>query len=183
MARRTETDEERRRTPRFNCGGNAKIACLPSSGIILLGAIRDLSLGGCCIDTALPIECGKRAELAVQVNGSSFRALAEVRTIRGRSEAGIEFVRLSAGGRDMLAELIEELARFQALSKKLKSARCEMDAGTFSRELAEIKWETSLRIGRPWVEMMSNSDSAGRSSERNLEYDVSPIVVTVELLD
>src|SRR5579863_10536039 len=102
MPERTDTDKDRtdndrRRSPRFNCGGYAKISRLPSNGIFLAGSIRDLSLGGCHLDTALPIDCGERAEIVVCVNATSFRAVGEVKAIRDRSGAGIEFVHLSAG--------------------------------------------------------------------------------------
>jgi hypothetical protein len=98
MPKRTEAEEERRRTPRFNCGGHAKISFLPSDGIFLPGKIRDLSLGGCCLDTNLPIEFGSRAEVLVRVNAASFRAVGIVKALRSDSVAGIEFVRLSTGG-------------------------------------------------------------------------------------
>jgi hypothetical protein len=57
----------------------------------------------------VPIECGARAEIVVRVNSSSLRAVGEVRGIHGNSEAGIPFICLSRGGKDLLAEL----ARFR----------------------------------------------------------------------
>jgi hypothetical protein len=45
---------------RFRCGGVATISLLPSSGLFLSGKILDLNLGGCCVDTPVPIECGAR---------------------------------------------------------------------------------------------------------------------------
>jgi len=85
-------DGYRPRNPRFSCGGLAKISLLPSNGIFLSAKIRNLSLGGCCVDTSVPIECGARAEIVVHVNSSSFRAVGEVRGIHGNSEAGIQFI-------------------------------------------------------------------------------------------
>src|SRR5271154_2342550 len=41
MPKRTDLDEERRRSPRFNCGGQVRLNRLPSDGIILAGSIRD----------------------------------------------------------------------------------------------------------------------------------------------
>lgn len=129
--------KERRRSPRFSCGGSAEIICLPSTGIIVPGTIRDLSLHGCWVDTSLPIGCGARAEVVLRVNSASFRALGEVRAIRGRSGSGVEFVRLSANGKGMLADLVTDLARLQALMSKLKSDRHKMDAELFRREMEE----------------------------------------------
>jgi len=94
MPERTDADNDRRRSARFSCSGDAKISRLPSDGSILPGKIVDLSLGGCCVDTTLPIRCGVRAEIVVRVNAASFRALGEVRAIRGPSGSGMEFVQL-----------------------------------------------------------------------------------------
>ncbi len=130
MPSRTAAEADRRRSPRFACGGHAHINCLPSNGIILPGQVRDLSLGGCHIDTLLPVDCGVRAEIVVRVNAASFRALGEVRAERGKSGAGLEFVQLSSGGKDMLADLITDLARLQATMNQLKLNR--RDSGTES---------------------------------------------------
>ena len=127
--------DDRRRSPRFSCGGHAEIICLPSTGIVVPGTIRDLSLHGCWVETALPIDCGARAEVVLRVNSASFRALGEVRAIRGQSGSGVEFVRLSANGKDMLADLVTDLARLQALMSKVKSDRRAVDAELFREEL------------------------------------------------
>jgi PilZ domain len=130
-----QSANDRRRSPRFSCGGHAEIICLPSTGIVVPGTIRDLSLHGCWVETALPIDCGARAEVVLRVNAASFRALGEVRTIRGQSGSGVEFVRLSANGRDMLADLVTDLTRLQALMSKVKSDRRAVDAELFREEL------------------------------------------------
>lgn len=127
--------DDRRRSPRFSCGGQAEIICLPSTGIVLPGTIRDLSLHGCWVETALPIDCGARAEVVLRINSASFRALGEVRAIRGQSGSGVEFVRLSASGKDMLADLVMDLARLQALMSKVKLDRRAVDAELFREEL------------------------------------------------
>ena len=136
---RTSADEDRRRSSRFVCGGHAKISRLPSNGIFHPGKIRDLSLGGCYVDSVLPIDCGARAEIVVRVKAASFRAVGEVRALRGQSGAGIEFVQLSAGGKEMLVDLIGELSRLQAVMNELRSARREMDAESYRKQLAEGK--------------------------------------------
>jgi len=152
--------EERRRSPRFVCGGHAKITCLPSDGIILPGTIRDLSLGGCRVDTALPICCGERAEIVLRVNTASFRVLGEVKAIRDRSGAGIEFVRLSARGKEMLGELLQELARSQAVINKFKSAQRDMDPKVFRRELEEGCARLALHVRAGIVEAGEEHDTA-----------------------
>jgi PilZ domain len=190
MPERKGANDDRRGGPRFSCGGQATISCLPSDGIFLSGKIRDLSLGGCCVDTALPIDCGVRAELVVRVNAASFRAVGEVRAIRGRSGVGLEFVRLSPAGKDMLADLINELARSQAVVDKLKSARRDMDAESFRKQLEEGRLQAlQLRKRFPFFGTILPVENSGKSSERDQVAaagedrieEAQPLVVPVDL--
>jgi PilZ domain-containing protein len=128
-------NDDRRGSPRFSCGGQVTISCLPSDGIVLPGKIRDLSLGGCCVDTTLPIARGARTELVVRVNAALFRAVGEVKAIRGHSGACLEFVLLSAGGKGVLADLVTELARLQAVMNDIKVTRREIDPESFRKQL------------------------------------------------
>ncbi|MFY9661425.1 MAG: PilZ domain-containing protein [Terriglobales bacterium] len=162
MAGRNDPEEDRRRSPRFSCGGRAEIQCLPSSGIVIPGTIRDLSLHGCHVESSLPIACGARAEIVVRVNSASFRAVGEVRAIRGRSGAGVEFAYLSAGGKELLTGLITDLARLQALMNKLKAKRREVDGESFRRELADAKAQAAIWSERfPFLCAISPAEDAG----------------------
>jgi PilZ domain len=188
MPVRTDVDEDRRRSPRFNCGGYAEINCLPSTGIMLVGTIRDLSLHGCRVDTSLPIDCGVRAEIVVRVNASSFRAVGEVRAIRGLSSAGWEFVQLSAGGREMLGGLVTDLARLQAAMNNLKSARREMDAESFRQELEDGKHQAELLGERfPFLRTIlpAGSGEALKPDETSASKDraaAQALIIAVDLL-
>src|ERR1035438_10780453 len=115
MANGKTADEDRRRTVRFNCGGQAQVSPLPSSGLVMPGTIRDLSLHGCWVEIPRPIDCGARAEILVRVNAASFRAVGEVRAVRGHSGAGLEFVQLSSGGKDRSEEHTSELQSLRHL--------------------------------------------------------------------
>jgi hypothetical protein len=185
MPKHTETEEDRRRSPRFSCGGRAEINCLPSTGIILPGTIRDLSLHGCWVEASLPIDCGARAEIVLRVNSASFRALGTVRAIRGRSGAGVEFAHLSAGGKDMLAGLVTDLAKLQALMKKLKSERREMDAELFRRELEDGNLRGAMMRQRfHFLRTLLPAENAeGEPTESAAEYAVGEerLVVPVDL--
>ncbi len=183
-------DIDRRRSPRFICGGYAEINCLPSTGIVLPGTIRDLSLHGCCVDTSLPIDCGVRAEVVVRVNASSFRAVGEVRAIRGRSGSGLEFTHLSAGGRDMLAGLVTDLARLRAVMSKLKSIRRETHAEAFRKELEygelqAVALSERFPLLRTIPPAGRSEDSlepdGGASSGENRNADAQSLVITVNL--
>ncbi|HLX86392.1 MAG TPA: PilZ domain-containing protein [Terriglobales bacterium] len=105
MPTRSDADSDRRRSPRFNCGGLVKISCLPSDGVLIPARLRDLSLHGCAVDTALPVDYGVRTEIVVCANSASFRALGEVRVIRGSAGAGFEFIQLSAVGKKIASGL------------------------------------------------------------------------------
>jgi hypothetical protein len=89
---------------------------LPSEGMIVPGRVLDLSLGGCGIETGLTLPAGTRAEILLRVNAASIRVVGQVHTPRRPSVIGVEFVLVSAGGKHMLAELIRELARQQAIA-------------------------------------------------------------------
>jgi hypothetical protein len=192
MPEYTDADKDRRRTPRFNCGGLVKISRLPSNGVFLPGAIRDLSLGGCWIDTPLSIACGARTEMVVHVKTASFRVVGEVREIRGRFGAGIEFVHLSAGGKDMLDELVTELARLQAAMTSLTSVCREADTEEFRKQLRDgnIVARLSKRLSPlgPIVkrqlseESLTNSEVSQPAAARDsLIVLAEPLVIPVDL--
>jgi hypothetical protein len=134
MPTHSDADGDRRRSPRFNCAGLAKISCLPSDGILIPARLRDLSLHGCAVDTVVPIDYGVRTEIVVCANAASFRALGEVRVIRGSAGAGFEFIQLSTGGKKLLQDLLTDLARLQAITNGLRLDRQETEAD-FRRRL------------------------------------------------
>jgi hypothetical protein len=119
-------DGERRRSPRFPCAGQATICGLPLDGKSIPATLRNLSAGGICVSIATPVELGARTEIVVRANAASFRAAALVagRTALG---TGLQFLQVSARGKDVLADLLEQLARLQALNRKLRSPRIDED--------------------------------------------------------
>lgn len=105
---------ERRRIPRYSCNGAAQITSLPLSGSPLRGRVRDLSLGGCCIEcseTVPWLDLGDRTEILLEVNSWFVRAMAHVKAIRDQVALSMQFLRMSAGGSSMLADLIADLER------------------------------------------------------------------------
>jgi hypothetical protein len=162
MPARVGRTDDRRRSPRFRCIGQANITLLPSDGVFLPGTIRDLSLGGCHLDTTSPIGYGVRAEIVAHVNDGSFRAVGEVKGIRGESGVCLEFVQLSSAGKDMLADLLEELARLQALMQKLKSERLKMDEESFRRETDKWRFQAAELSERfPFLGKVLQEDNSG----------------------
>jgi hypothetical protein len=109
---------DRRRTPRYSCVGVAQISSLPLYASLLTAKVRNLGLGGCCIECAerVPLlDLDTRTEIVVKVNSWFFRAWAHVKSIRGASEISMEFTRMSAGASSMLADLIADLEGSQQL--------------------------------------------------------------------
>ncbi|MGA9356099.1 MAG: PilZ domain-containing protein [Terriglobales bacterium] len=131
-------DEDRRLHRRLACGGEARISLLPEDGALYFGALRDLSQGGVCVEMPCPLEVGSRAELLVRISGLTFRTLGQV-TTRQRSRTGMEFVHLTATGRQMLQEFLADLEEMQRATAKVRMGRIESE-GALSRELktAEI---------------------------------------------
>ena len=195
MPDRSTGDDDRRRSPRFACRGIAKISYLPSDGIFLQGNIRDLSLHGCCVDTSLPIDYGVRAEIVVRVKAASFRALGEVRAIRGAYGAGLEFVQLSAGGKELLEDLVTDLEKLHAVMQQLKSDRHETDTKSFRKQLEDGKQRALQLTAQPvrWRTLLPSPDlELGPSPREMLEgkpFDASGdrirddkrVVITVDL--
>jgi hypothetical protein len=128
-------NEERRRTPRYACGGEAKIICLPTEGLFLPGRVRNLSMGGCCLEAPAPLESNSRMEILLRVNSAIFRAVSRVRASRGRWALGMEFLQLSVGGQERLRELVDQLARLQSQMKRVTSARLEEQKEYLLREM------------------------------------------------
>ena len=179
-------NNDRRRSTRFSCGGDAKLTRLPSNGVILPGKIRDLSLHGCLIDTTLPIDCGVRAEIVVRVNAASFRAVGEVRATRGGSGAGMEFVHLSAVGKDRLSDVIAELARLQAVMNKLRSVRREMDAESFRGQLETGKLQAAMLserfpVLRTILKAEGSEPDQAASGDKDRIVEAQPLVITVDI--
>lgn len=115
------------------CGGEAHIALLPSDGALYLGRLRDLSMGGICVDMPCPLDVGVRAELIVRIQGLSFRTLGQVKTLEP-SRTGMEFVHLTALGKQMLEEFLEDLEEKKKAMAILRSGRVRNEA-ELSREL------------------------------------------------
>jgi hypothetical protein len=114
----------------------------------------------------------------------------EVRAIRGGSGAGIEFVQLSNSGKDMLADVIQELARLRAIMHKFKSGRLETDAKSFATQLEEGRvyaegfsarcadLGTVLRAERRAESSESNQSA---SAEKDRIVETRPLVIAVDL--
>jgi hypothetical protein len=134
----------------------------------------------------MPIECGVRAELIVHVNAASFRALGEVRGLRGRSEACIQFVYLSRGGKDLLEELVAELARSQALINQLKAARRETETELLRGQLENARllaaaWSERFPFRGIFTQAKSSETEQVPSAGESPSKEAQPVVIPVRL--
>jgi hypothetical protein len=164
---KSSATKERRRSSRFLCGGHAKITELPSDGNVIPATVRDLSLHGCCIDVPRLIECGSRAEIIVCVNAASFRAIGEIRVLRAPFVVGLEFVHLSAGGKDSLDELITDLAKLRSVMRKLDHDPRESGTTSFRKKLEEGQIQAANLSLRPPARRMILPRSLGDSPQRS----------------
>jgi hypothetical protein len=106
--------EDRRRNPRYACRGRAQIICLPWEGALLFGMLKNLGLGGCCVESPISLELGTQAEMLLRLDRMALRVRAEVRAIAKDSGLCVEFLRMGVGARHMLAELIGDFERARA---------------------------------------------------------------------
>lgn len=118
-------NEERRKSPRFSVGGWATVHCLPLEGKPIPALVRNLSVGGVCLDVRPGLELGTRTELLVCVNSEVFRAAALVRGQREVSNACFQFVQISQRARSVLQDLIEGLTKQQVLARRLRSGEID----------------------------------------------------------
>ena len=175
---------DRRRSPRFSCAGEARIYRLPWDGGPVYGRLRNLSLGGVCLDTTHPIDPGARTEMVVCVNSAaSFRTIGLVRSLMERSRACVEFVQMSAGSKGLLADLVEQLGRLQKVMTKLRSEQVETEE-ELSRELEEAGVCAAL-LG-PRVSLVRrtpteiNAEPGAPGDEKKI-VELAPRVIKVDL--
>jgi c-di-GMP-binding flagellar brake protein YcgR len=81
----------------------------------VLGALRDLSEGGCGIELgmAIPAQVGTHVEVSLHVDGMNLkragiiRRIDVIRRIERETRAGIQFMAGSGNGADMLRQLMK----------------------------------------------------------------------------
>src|SRR5580704_193035 len=104
----------RRTSVRHDCVGVVEILRIQqATGEMVTGKIRNISLGGCYVETQSPLERGSQLAVVIQVKNLRLRVIAEVRSVKidGQFSAGIEFVGMTAEVLQSLQELMAELAK------------------------------------------------------------------------
>ncbi len=176
--------EDRRRNPRFECRGEARISSLPAEGPIILGKLRNLSLGGICVDISQPIHQGTRTEMVVCVNAASFRTVGLVKNLIEPSRACVEFAQMSAGSKVMLADLAGQLQRLHAVMAKLRAGRVETEA-QLSRELGEAGLRAAQFARRMPLSSRSSTDGTSEVAVKPSDDDsivkLIPVKIRIDL--
>lgn len=101
-------DAERRSSPRFACAGEAEIV-LPGGGLRFTGKIRDLSIGGCFLETKCRLERGTSVEIWMCAQGMPLRMAANL-IVKRECGAGFRFYGVTGRKMDMIRSLMAELA-------------------------------------------------------------------------
>jgi hypothetical protein len=149
-----------------------RVASLPLEGAVLPGKIIDLSLGGCCIETAQPLPPGAPAEIVIRVNNSSFRALGQIKAIRGRS-AGMQFLRLTDAGKRVLRDVLAEVAKFHVPVSALRRARNRQNADLVLESADE---EVQKRTGKAQSPILWGNSPAREETAALADHQESALV-------
>jgi hypothetical protein len=111
---------ERRSHPRVHCDGNVELRRIPPAPPqSIFAKIRNLSEGGCFLETERPLTVGERLVMQITLDDLELRFIAEVRSAKAdhRCRAGLEFVGMSADSLKKIKALIEAIAGEQLPSQ------------------------------------------------------------------
>ncbi len=122
---------ERRLHRRFSCEAPATVR-LVSSGIELMGNVRDLSLSGCSIEfeKKFPVGLHVRLEVLFSLQGLPLMLQGVSRCIHTPKCIGIEFLQVSARKKGEIAQIIAELEE----KMEKQSVAEEMASGEIAEE-------------------------------------------------
>ncbi len=108
---------ERRGHQRVRCQGEVELRRIPPAPPeAIFGKIKNISAGGCFLETERPLELGHRFVMEMKLEALQLRLIAEVRSVKTDPScwAGLEFVGISVEGLEKLKALIEVVAKEQS---------------------------------------------------------------------
>jgi c-di-GMP-binding flagellar brake protein YcgR len=117
---------EQRVHPRQSCSGLGALHLLPD-GAKVVGALTNLSIGGCCIQCEKGFSAGEDAPVEVQLEACDFRVrlAGKIRHVDEKWRVGIQFVEVSPRKEDQIRYLMEEL--FELEKVRLKASKEKLD--------------------------------------------------------
>lgn len=98
----------RREVPRYVCELNAEVV-QSESGSRLNTTLTVLSVKGCCLDGANPLDRGQKCELSAEWCGKDLRAEAEVVWKNTRGQVGCRFLSVSDDAMKVIKEILTGL--------------------------------------------------------------------------
>ena len=101
--------EERRRHPRYNCAGIAKLWENGNEHSVT-GRVNEISRGGCYVEMMSPMRTGTEIRLELSISGRMLRLEGIVRTSQPTFGMGVEFTRMAPADAEGLCHIVSELA-------------------------------------------------------------------------
>lgn len=104
------TGKDRRRNERFAFDSDAEVVSFQPE-LLFRGAVRDISLTGCYVETRARLKLKRFAEIELRfsANGRQLCSLARIMDVRPGKGIGVEFLpgdqRMNKGFRDLIEEL------------------------------------------------------------------------------
>jgi len=99
---------ERRRDPRYRCQNSIEVHI--HGGASFWGTVADLSLGGCYVEMAIPIEVGTKLTAAIWIGQGKATAQAEVAHFTPGFGVGIRFTSVSDEDLTIIRKYLDSLA-------------------------------------------------------------------------
>ena len=99
---------ERRRHPRYRCQNSIEIHV--HDGASFWGTIAELSLGGCYVEMAIPIQVDTKLKVVMWIDQAKVAAEAEVAHFTPGFGVGIRFTQVSEQDLDIIRRYLENLA-------------------------------------------------------------------------
>jgi len=175
----TDFREERRKHPRYPCTGQVRML-LEGSDLELLAVLREISLGGCYVETMSPMPPETNIEMTLMLNDLEVQTRGTVKVSCQGMGMGVAFAEMTPKDRMLLDRMVGRAAGTeeagpapepppQAISQPVKEAEQEPTSLPTISE-AEATLETLLKLlarkavltREEYVELMKTLKSLGR---------------------
>jgi hypothetical protein len=100
---------DKRRSPRYKCAGSARLQEIGST-VAIWATFADISMHGCYVESASPLNMGAVLNLKLDANGFRIEATGEVRVVYPGLGMGISFIKMADQDRGRLRELVRSIS-------------------------------------------------------------------------
>jgi hypothetical protein len=101
---------EQRKNPRFKCNNSVELHT--QEGASFWARISDLSLGGCYVEMAIPLQPGSKVNVAIWVGEIKAWADCEVAYATRGQGVGLKFIKISTSDLERIRQFLATLATF-----------------------------------------------------------------------